>query len=148
MTGLIGRCIPNLLFFQFVYAEVYMTLESAYSLLYEGALIILALLIGAMLIRSIMGPAVTDRVLAINMIGTMVIASIAILSMYLKENYLLDVGLIYTMISFVSVLVLASVYIPFRAGHPGADKTEEARDPKVRGNKKGGGKKSKRRADR
>ena len=91
-----------------------MTIDAAYSLLYESALIVLAVLIGAMLIRSIMGPAVTDRVLAINMIGTMVIASIAILSMYLKENYLLDVGLIYTMISFISVLILATVYIPDR----------------------------------
>ncbi|HAE45086.1 MAG TPA: sodium:proton antiporter [Lachnospiraceae bacterium] len=125
-----------------------MTLESAYNLLYEGALIVLALLIGAMLIRSIMGPAVTDRVLAINMIGTMVIASIAILSMYLKENYLLDVGLIYTMISFVSVLVLASVYIPFKAGRSGTDEAENVRTQKVRGNKKGAGKKRKRRDDR
>ena len=98
-----------------------MTLDAAYKLLYEGTLIVLALLIGAMLIRSIKGPAVTDRVLAINMIGTMVIAGIAVLSMYLKENYLLDVGLIYTMISFVSVLVLASVYIPSGASRPYAD---------------------------
>ena len=103
--------------------EVFMTIDAAYSLLYESALIVLAILIGAMLIRSIMGPAVTDRVLAINMIGTMVIASIAILSMYLKENYLLDVGLIYTMISFVSVLVLASVYIPSRFRRPDTEKT-------------------------
>jgi len=98
-----------------------MTLEAAYNLLYEGALIFLAILIGAMLIRSIMGPAVTDRVLAINMIGTLVIASIAILSLYIHENYLLDVGLIYTMISFVSVLVLTSVYIPSKIKRPEAD---------------------------
>ena len=106
--------------------EVFMTIDAAYSLLYESALIVLAVLIGAMLIRSIMGPAVTDRVLAINMIGTLVIASIAILSMYLKENYLLDVGLIYTMISFVSVLVLASVYIPSRFRRPETDRTTQA----------------------
>ena len=103
-----------------------MTIDAAYSLLYEKCLIVLAVLIGAMLIRSIMGPAVTDRVLAINMIGTLVIASIAILSMYLKENYLLDVGLIYTMISFVSVLVLASVYIPSRFRRPETDGTIQA----------------------
>lgn len=103
-----------------------MTLDGAYNLLYEGALIFLAILIGAMLIRSIMGPAVTDRVLAINMIGTMVIAGIAILAMYLDENYLLDVGLIYTMISFVSVLVLASVYIPARQKKSEADDSTRA----------------------
>ncbi|MCR5294660.1 MAG: sodium:proton antiporter [Lachnospiraceae bacterium] len=92
-----------------------MTLETAYRLLYIGTLLVLAALIGIMLVRSIIGPRVTDRILAINMIGTMVIASIAVLSQYLMEGYLLDVGLIYAMISFVSVLILASVYIP---AHP------------------------------
>ena len=89
-----------------------MTVGEAYTCLYTGALVILAVLIGVMLIRSIGGPGVTDRILSINMIGTMVIACIAILYAYLEESYLLDVALIYTMISFVTVLVLASVYIP------------------------------------
>ena len=89
-----------------------MTVDEAYICLYTGALVVLAVLIGVMLIRSIMGPGVTDRILSINMIGTMVISCIAILYAYLGESYLLDVALIYTMISFVTVLVLASVYIP------------------------------------
>lgn len=121
-----------------------MSIDNAYRLLYEGTLVVLALLIGAMLIRSIKGPAVTDRVLAINMIGTMVIASIAVLSMYLKENYLLDVGLIYTMISFVSVLVLSSVYIPSRIRHPEADDAEMEKASNVRGGRKAGGRRKKR----
>lgn len=89
-----------------------MTVGEAYTCLYTGALVILALLIGVMLIRSIRGPGVTDRILSINMIGTMVISCIVVLYAYLGESYLLDVALIYTMISFVTVLVLASVYIP------------------------------------
>ena len=89
-----------------------MTVGEAYTCLYTGALVILAVLIGVMLIRSIRGPGVTDRILSINMIGTMVISCIAVLYAYLGGSYLLDVALIYTMISFVTVLVLASVYIP------------------------------------
>lgn len=89
-----------------------MTVGEAYTCLYTGALVILAVLIGVMLIRSIRGSGVTDRILSINMIGTMVISCIAVLYAYLGESYLLDVALIYTMISFVTVLVLASVYIP------------------------------------
>ena len=89
-----------------------MTVGEAYTCLYTGALVILAVLIGVMLIRSIRGPGVTDRILSFNMIGTMVISCIAVLYAYLGESYLLDVALIYTMISFVTVLVLASVYIP------------------------------------
>ncbi len=45
------------------------------------------------------------------MIGTMVMVLIAVLSMYLQEEYLLDICLIYAMASFLAVIVLAKVYI-------------------------------------
>ena len=86
-------------------------LDKAYYYLLLGVLIWFGVLIGFMLIRSIMGPRVTDRILSINMIGTMVICCIAILSRLLKESYLVDVALIYAMISLVTVLILAGVYI-------------------------------------
>ena len=89
-----------------------MTVDEAYTLLYGGALAVLAVLLGVMLFRSARGPGVTDRLLSINMCGTLVIASVLILSARLRESWLLDVALIYTMISFVSVLILARVYIP------------------------------------
>ncbi len=89
-----------------------MTVENAYQILYSAVLIGFAVLIGAMLVRAILGPRVTDRILSINMIGTMVISCLAILSRMLKEGFLIDVALIYAMISFVAVLVLAAVYIP------------------------------------
>ena len=88
-----------------------MYVERAYHYLLLGALIWFAVLIGLMLIRSIIGPRITDRILSINMIGTMVICCIAILSQLLNESYLLDVALIYAMISLVTVLILATVYI-------------------------------------
>lgn len=91
-----------------------MTVELAYSSLYIGTLIVLAALIGVMVIRAIIGPRITDRILSINVLGTLVIAAIAVFSRYLDEGYLVDVALIYTMISFVSVLIMASVYIPAR----------------------------------
>lgn len=106
-----------------------MTVGEAYTCLYTGALVILSVLIGVMLIRSIRGPGVTDRILSINMIGTMVISCIAVLYAYLGESYLLDVALIYTMISFVTVLVLASVYIPARPKRKAfADENDSATD--------------------
>ena len=57
-----------------------MTVEQAYQILYGGALIVLILLIGAMVIRSIIGPRSTDRIMSVNMLGTMTICSIAVLS--------------------------------------------------------------------
>ena len=89
-----------------------MSLQEAYHMLYSAALIVLAFLIGMVLLSAALKKTVTDRILCVNMLGTMVIASIAVLSRQLEEAYLLDVGLIYTMISFVAVLMLALTYIP------------------------------------
>ena len=89
-----------------------MSLQEAYHLLYSAALIALALLAGMVLLSAAFKKTVTDRILCINMLGTLVIASIAVLSRQLEEAYLLDVGLIYTMISFIAVLMLALTYIP------------------------------------
>ena len=88
-----------------------MTIDQAYTLMYSITLIALAVLIGIMLIRSIRGPQLTDRLLAVNMICTMVIAAILVLCALLKEQYLADVALIYALISFVSLILFASVYI-------------------------------------
>lgn len=92
-----------------------MTITQAYQTLYSSALLVLALLIGVMLLRSARGPGVPDRLLSINMIGTMVIAMILVLSALLSELWLVDVAVIYTMISLIAVLILARVYIPDNA---------------------------------
>lgn len=84
--------------------------EQAYDILLLGSLIILAVLIIASMIRSFLGPGISDRIIAINMTGTMVITAIAILSVFLEEDYLVDVCLIYAMISFLGVVVLCKVY--------------------------------------
>ncbi|MBR2527935.1 MAG: sodium:proton antiporter [Blautia sp.] len=88
------------------------TLEEAYRILYTIALTALAVLIGVMVVRSVIGPRVTDRILSINMVSTMTIASIAILSRLLGESYLTDIALIYAMISFITVLIFGIIYIP------------------------------------
>ena len=71
----------------------------------------MAILIFLCLIRAIRGPRLTDRIISGNMIGTMTIISIALLSVLLKESYLLDVCLIYAMVSFIGVIVLTKVYM-------------------------------------
>lgn len=82
----------------------------AYSGLLTGAVLILAVLVILSMIRSVKGPGITDRLVAVNMAGTMVISMIAILSVYLDEGYLADICLIYAMISFLGVVVLSRVY--------------------------------------
>lgn len=85
-------------------------INQAYEVLLIGAMVVLAVLIVLSLIRSILGPGIPDRIIAVNMTGTMIIMVIAILSVFLDENYLVDVCLIYAMISFLGVVVLCKVY--------------------------------------
>ena len=89
-----------------------MSVAEAYTILYSAALFVITVLLAVMLIRTTKSPGITDRLLAINMIGTLVNAGILIMSALLKETWLIDVALIYTMISFVSVLILARVSVP------------------------------------
>lgn len=86
-------------------------LEQAYHGLFVAALIFLAVMVVLCLIRAIIGPKVADRIVAINMIGTMVIVMIAILALMLQEGYLVDICLIYAMMSFLAVIVLTKVYM-------------------------------------
>lgn len=75
-----------------------------------GCMVVLAVLILVSILRSVKGPKTADRIIAVNMIGTMTIVIIAVLSVYLEEDYLADVCLIYAMVSFLAVVVLTKVY--------------------------------------
>ena len=75
-----------------------------------AGMVIISILIILAIIRSAIGPSMTDRVIAVNMIGTMTIALIAMLTIYMAEDYLADVCLIYAMISFLAVVILTKVY--------------------------------------
>ena len=77
---------------------------------FTGCCILLGILILAVMIRTILGPKVTDRIMAINMIGTRVMTLIAVIAFLIDESYLLDICLIYAAISFIAVIILSKVY--------------------------------------
>ena len=79
--------------------------------IYITILIILAVMLFACLIRAIKGPRIADRLMAVNMMGTMVMVMISTLALMLNEGYLVDVCLVYAMISFLAVVMLSKVYI-------------------------------------
>ena len=76
-----------------------------------ACMVVMSVLFMCALLRAVRGPRVTDRLVAVNMIGTMTIAIIAILAEVLGEGGLVDICLIYAMISFLAVIVLTKVYI-------------------------------------
>lgn len=87
-----------------------MELIQRYDWLFYGILIVFAVMLFLCLIRAIIGPRIADRLVAVNMIGTMVIIMIATLAIVKGEDYLVDICLIYAMISFLAVVVLTKVY--------------------------------------
>ena len=86
-------------------------MEKASDMFLTGVLIVLGILCFFCLIRSVRGPRLADRIMAVNMIGTMTMMSIAVLTVKLGEGFLADVALIYAMISFLAVVVVAKVYM-------------------------------------
>ncbi len=87
-----------------------MALVQQYEWIFHIILVILALMLIVCLIRAIIGPRVADRLVAVNMLTTMVISIVAILAIIMEEGYLIDICLIYAMISFLAVVVLTKVY--------------------------------------
>lgn len=82
-----------------------------YHYIYITILLILAVMLFACLARAIKGPRISDRLVSVNMMGTMVMVMIVVLSLLLKEGFLVDICLIYAMVSFLAVVVISKVYI-------------------------------------
>ena len=86
-------------------------MTEAYNLLFSVVLAVLGVLLFLCLLRAIIGPRIADRVVGINMIGTIVIMMIAILALMLGEGYLVDIAIIYAMLSFLAVVLLCKIFI-------------------------------------
>ena len=87
-----------------------MELIQTYSALFYGILSVLALMLVFCLVRAVKGPRIADRLVAVNMMGTLVMVMISLLAVVKNQGYLVDICLIYAMISFLSVVVLTRIY--------------------------------------
>ena len=87
-----------------------MALVQQFDWIFHIVLIVLALMMILCLFRAIIGPRMADRLIAINMMGTMVMTIICIMAVILNESSLVDICLIYALISFLAVVVLTKVY--------------------------------------
>lgn len=79
--------------------------------LLSAGLMLLALLAAAAAVRALRGPRFTDRIVAVNLISTLVLGMICLLSLALEEDFLLDVALVYALVSFVTMAVLCKLVI-------------------------------------
>lgn len=90
--------------------------ENLREVLLIGSAVFLSATIFLCLMRAALGPRFSDRIIAANIIGTKIILLIAVLSLIVGESYLADICLIYAVISFLSVVVLARSVIEKKEG--------------------------------
>ena len=100
-------------------------MDRVYETLLIIAMAVLGVCLFICLFRAFRGPTPADRVIAVNMTGTIVITMILFLSLLLKEGYLVDIALIYAMLSFLAVVLLCRISI---GAHRAQKQKEEKRD--------------------
>ena len=106
-----------------------MELVNRFDWLFYAILSIQAVLLLLCLIRAVVGPRIADRLVAVNMITTMVTVMISVLAVLKDEGYLVDICLIYAMISFLAVVVLSRIYTGvYREQKEHQKRKEEKRD--------------------
>ena len=85
-------------------------IEQCYNYLFWGALVVLAVGILAALVYIIRARLTVDRIIGINLVGTIVVMVIVVLTFLLGEDYLADIALIYVVLSFIAVMMLCRMY--------------------------------------
>ena len=61
--------------------------------------------------RTIRSRLTVDRIIGINLIGTLVVITISVLTYLLGEDYLADIAVVYVVLSFIAVAMLCRIYI-------------------------------------
>lgn len=81
-----------------------------------AVIVILSMMLS--LFRAFIGPTVFDRILAVNVTGTLTVVLIAVYGFLDGRPEFLDIGLLYALINFVGTIAV-SKYVKFRElGHP------------------------------
>lgn len=86
-------------------------IDKCYDVLFWGVLAALAICVVVALVYIFRSRLTVDRIIGINLIGTTVVITIALLTFVLGEPYLADVAMIYVVISFIAVMTLCRIYI-------------------------------------
>ena len=102
-------------------------MAECWSVLYIVSLIVLGILILICVLRAVLGPRTGDRLMAVNMVTTLVTVCVCILALLLEEGYLADVALLFSLTGFLAVVVLSRV-LPSRKNPDRSPRGKEAHD--------------------
>ncbi len=73
----------------------------------EITLVLLALAILLAFVRMFMGPTQADRIVALDLISVLIVATLAALSVYTGQKAFMDVAIAYALIAFLGTVALA-----------------------------------------
>ncbi len=77
--------------------------------LLKGFLVVLALCVLGALVYIARSRHFTDRLVGVNLIATLILNVILVLSLVLENSSILDIGLVYALLSFQAVVVLSRI---------------------------------------
>ena len=84
-----------------------LTMESLIPVLIVGLLVCCAMC----LYRIANGPPAADRMVAIDILGTVVVGFVAIITVVSGKTYLLDIAMVWALVSFAGTLALAKYLV-------------------------------------
>lgn len=91
-----------------------------------GMVIVLALCALAALYYIVTAMRFTDRIVGVNLVSTLVLNIIAILSIYLEVTFIIDVAMVYAFLGFLAIVVLCRL-LALQTVEKGLDKDKEYR---------------------
>jgi multicomponent Na+:H+ antiporter subunit F len=91
-------------------------------MMFAVASLALLTVIAMLLVRAFIGPTFTDRILAVNSVGTAVVLLIALFGFLTSRPEFLDIALLYALINFVGTLAVLKF---FNFGDLGATSSDE-----------------------
>ena len=86
-----------------------MDIQSIQQMVLLAAMIAVAIMMILTLIISILGPRYTDRLVAVSVINTEVNGMMCMLVVYFAKGYIIDIALVYGMIGFLAIVILAKL---------------------------------------
>ncbi len=87
--------------------------------MFSAAFFLVLLAMGLVLVRAVRGPTTYDRILAVNVSGTMIVILIALTGFLAGRPAFLDLSLVYALLNFVGTL---SALKYFKHGHLGEER--------------------------
>ncbi len=82
-----------------------------------GVLVVMAMVLA----RAVLGPTVYDRILAVNVFGSLTVALIAVFGFLTERPDFLDIALVYALINFIGTIAVTKYMRFSQLGDPDED---------------------------